>query len=261
MKPLPAQDSSYPRHVTPSGSGIPSLPETLSSAATTLQKANRRTATCATQRAYPWLLVASTAIAGTFCTLYITKPVIVTSSSAAPPSTQTSFPASSPAIKVRPNLMPNADHLPGEKISARQASATREDVQPAGPSVGAFEQTNLRVQHILNAQAPNGHLAKIDLDVPVLYQSRNLHWTPTEVAEARKLMIRLQDYQEKSGALRSEGADLLAAWNQMVEKSIPTSVLRADSPTLPANQHDAADSPRPASLDTTESIQIQPAKK
>lgn len=262
MNPLPVQDPTQPKHSVPNDNGLPSIPENVSTATTSPLKANRRTAACATHRAYPWLLVISTAIAGAFCTLYITKPVILAAPSVPPFSTETPISSpSSPTIQAPPSLMPNADHLPGEKPSARPESVVNNAAQPSLPPAPVFEQTNLRVQHILNAQAPGGHLAKIDLDVPVLYQSRSLRWTPIEVAEARDLLIRLQDYQEKSGALRSEGADLLAAWNRIVEKSIPTNVLRADSPALPANQQDAADLPRPAGLETSELIQIQPAKK
>ena len=124
-----------------------------------------------------------------------------------------------------------------------------------------FEQTNLRVQHILTADTPDGHVANIDIDVPVLYQSRNLRWTPAEVAQARQLLIQLSDYQDKTRQLRAEGATLLASWNQLVEKSIPAGVVRADSPSLPSNQQDAADAPRPAGLDTNEAIRIQPTGK
>ena len=258
MKPLPAQD---PKHTPPTDSGLSSQPENLSTAAAAPSSAYRRSTTCATHRAYPWLLVASTAIAGAFCTLYITKPVLLASPNLPPFSSVNPAAPTSPVAQTEPSLMPNADHLPGEKIPAHQDPVAHHDVSPPGPPAAAFEQTNLRVQHILNAQAPGGHLAKIDLDVPALYQSRNLRWTVAEVAEARELMLRLQDYQEKSGALRAEGADLLAAWNHIIEKSIPSSVLRADSPALPANQQDAADAPRPAGLDTTELIKIQPAKK
>ena len=74
-------------------------------------------------------------------------------------------------------------------------------------------------------------------------------------------MVRMMDYQEKCQALRAEGVELLDAWNHLIDRSIPASDLRADSPSLPANQQDAADSPRPAGLITTESIQLQPAGK
>ncbi len=125
----------------------------------------------------------------------------------------------------------------------------------------AFEETNLRVQHVLTAETPGGQLARIDIDVPVLYQSRNLRWTAAEVPDARALLIRLADYQEKSRTLRGEGVALLDSWNRLVGRSIPAGDLRADSSTLPVNQLDAAGAPRPAGLNTIESIQIQPSIK
>ena len=155
---------------------------------------------------------------------------------------------------ANPGIMPDKDRLPGEMPTD---SASR----PDSPTVTPFEHTNLRIQHILTAEAPGGHTSRIDLDVPVLYQSRNLRWTPAEVAKARELLIRLADYQEKSRTLRLEGMELLESWNHLIENSVPAADLRADSPTLPTNQQDAADTPRPAGLNTTELIQIQPAGK
>ena len=156
--------------------------------------------------------------------------------------------------------MPSHDRLPGEK-DTRGTSLDAGAPARASFAPVAFEQTNLRIQHILTAEAPGGHLARINLDVPVLYQSRNLRWTAAEVTEARALLARLADYQEKSRTLRVEGAELLDSWNHLIGRSIPAGDLRADSPTLPANQQDAADAPRPAGLDTRELIQIQPAGK
>ena len=267
MKPLPAQDSMQPRQPAPSE--IPLLPEPSNPAAASPTEDDHRISACMVQRAYPWLLFTSTAIAGIFCLLYITKPVILGSqaqppfslgNTISPKSSSTASPLAS-AVETRPSLMPSADHLPGEKSAARPDPVSTHEAAPPSQPVTAFEQTNLRVQHILNAQAPGGLLAKIDLDVPVLYQSRHLRWTAAEVAEARELVLRLKDYQEKSRALRSEGTDLLAAWNRVIEKAIPTGALRADSPALPANQQDTADSPRPAGLNTTELIKIQPTRK
>ena len=69
------------------------------------------------------------------------------------------------------------------------------------------------------------------------------------------------DYQDKCRSLRAEGVGLLDSWNHLIERSIPATQVRADSPTLPANQQDAADAPRPAGLMSTDSIQIQPSGK
>ncbi len=254
MKPLPAQT---PTVIRSADSVMPSLPTVLASTPATYSASNRRSSTCATHRAYPWLLVASTGIAATFCLMYITKPVIM-ASQGTPPSLVKEQTVAKPITGSAPaTLLPDQNRLPGETAPASNVR----NALSRSHSETAFEQTNLRVQHILTAEAPGGHLAKIDIDVPVLYQSRNLRWTTAEVAEARDLLARLADYQEKSRSLRSEGVELLDSWNRLVERSIPSGQLRADSPTLPTNQQDAADLPRPAVLDTTESIQIKAAGK
>lgn len=228
--------------------------------------ANRRTSPCPAPCVYPWLLFASTTIAAGFCLLYITKPVIVTSPSPSPiysstPATiaATPIPTITPTtIAATPipatSLLPGQNRLPGEPAAIEASPESHH-------STSAFEQTNLRIQHLLTAEAPGGHLAKIDLEVPVLYRSRSLRWTPTEVAVARELLARLTNYQEKSQLLRAEGAELLDSWNHLIENSIPTNQLRADSPSLPSNQQDAVPSPRPAGLNTAELIKIQPAVK
>ena len=169
MKPLPVQNPVQ----------NPSLIQAIDNAALADLKSNRRAATCPTQRIYPWLLFASTAVAALFCLMYITKPVILASQSPIPtytPPPATTAPKTT-AAPVNVALMPANDQLPGEK--------TTKDPAPDRTSspAAAFEQTNLRIQHILTAEAPGGHLAKIDIDVPVLYRSRNLRWTAAEVAD------------------------------------------------------------------------------
>jgi hypothetical protein len=252
MKPLPAQ---HIIELNSSDSGLPSLP-----AVASYSKANRRVPTHSAVRVYPWLLVLSTGVAALFCFMYITKPAVIMASQNTP--TSPSIPNAS-MVSARMgdvSLMPNKDRLPGEKTApAPHSSAESQKAPPQ--AIARFEQTNLRIQHILTAEAPGGHHAKIDIDVPVLYQSRNLRWTSTEVASARDLLNRLANYQEQTRILRAEGVDLLNSWNRLIEQSIPATDLRADSPTLPTNQQDAAELPRPALLDTSEAIKIQPAGK
>lgn len=261
MKPLPAEKTGVIRVAS---EVIPSLPAALPSSPGSYSKANRRVGSCTLQSCYPWLLATSTAIAALFCLLYITKPVIV------PPATSLgNTPATPPAPPEHPkrqapqnNLLPGTHSLPGEASSSAAVKPTPADPRralPSPPTSSAFEETNLRIQHVLTAEAPGGHLDRIDIDVPVLYQSRNLRWNAAETAEARKLLTRLMDHQEKTHQLRSDGVELLDAWNALVSKSIPASDLRADSPSLPDNQEDAADAPRPAGFTTTDSIEIQPA--
>ncbi len=232
---------------------------------------------CGVGRAYPWLLILSTAIAALFCVMYITKPVIVTlgqpAVTAAPPASPPATPK--PAAKPAPapvvgapaaaGLLPNGDRLPGDQgfpsTAATTASRAGHHTLPGQPSGSPYEETNLRIQHILNAEGPGGFLARLDLDVPVLYQSRNLRWTPEDVAHARDLVGRLISYQEKTQLVRAEGTDLLAEWNHLLERSLPVGELRADSPSLPSNQDDHGDTPRPAAAPNAETIKIQPAGK
>ena len=243
-------------------------------------------------RAYPLLLLASTATAALFCFMYITKPVIppaptlspnplaapttTTTPLAAPEKPGTTQPPAGPANTTSaqppaaaataappaPSMLPDTERLPGDtgaNLAAKPPAPA--DPRQTLPAPAPFEETNLHIQHVLTAAAPGGDLSRIVLNVPVLYQSRNLGWTQREVAESRALLQRLTTYQENSRALREEATQLLTAWNHLVERSIPTSVLRADSPSLPANQDYAGRSQAPAGLDTAEAIQIQPAAK
>ena len=257
MKPLPVQrgiDAAQPLATSPSIPGVRN---------SSFSASNRRSVSNPAQRAYPWLLSFSTLTAAVFCLLYITKPVIIASPDGASIKTPTPGIATD---KKQPDgsqggLMPVKDRLPGDDSSVTEAGVkTRSEptgTLPPPPVRSNLEETNLRIQHVLTAEAPGGHMDRIDIDVPVLYQSRNLRWTPAESAEARVLMTRLMDYQDKSLQLRAEGVELLEAWNRLIGRSVPAGELRADSPTLPANQHDNADAPRPAGLITTESIQLK----
>jgi hypothetical protein len=262
-----------------------------------------RTATGVTVM-YPLLLIFSTALAGAFCYLYLTKPVFTPPAPATPrvvmapaqapggntppaappsgapaaavpnpiamvgpPAPAAPEPAAAPEVKPPAPpaaeiaaLLPQRDHLPGDPVPAPPPAnpepADPRQVIPAAAS--PFEETNLQVQHILTAEAANGALNRIVIDAPVLYQTGQLAWTEQEVAEARRLLGCLADHQEKTRALREEGETLLAAWHRLIQRSLPLTALRADSPAIPANQHGADDSTPPPNLDTTESIQLQP---
>jgi len=218
---------------------------------------------CPLQKVYPWLLFASTAVAAVFCLMYISKPVIVASADGSlqvqeGPPVRSALAAAgiTPTTTKAPALLPSGDRLPGD-AAAQPAGARPGRTLPPASADSPFEETNLRVQHVLTAETPDGHQSRIVLDVPVLYQSRNLRWTPAETAEARALLNQLAGHQEKTLALRAEGQVLLDAWNSLIERSIPAAELRADSPSLPANQQDAAANPRPASLDSTENIRVE----
>jgi hypothetical protein len=219
---------------------------------------NRRAAPCPVQRAYPWLLIASTALAAVFCGLYLNKPVIVAGSGPGPGVTATAPTPPAPAMiaatpKPADSLMPRGGHLPGDIVKPQAADPRRLTSAGSGPET-AFEETNLRIQHVLQAQGPAGEdLGKIMLDVPVLYRSRALRWTPEEVARARALMTRIGHYQEAAQIVRNEGQKLLGEWNALVGESIPTPVLRADSPSLTGSLQ----APTGEQLDSTQAIEIK----
>lgn len=225
-----------------------------------LPATNRRASSAGpAQRSYPWLLLASTGLAAVFCGLYLTKPVIA--AGVAPSALGTVLdpapplpPGPAAVKKEATSLLPSSSALPGDPGAKPQATDPRRlQSAEAGPAA-SYEETNLRVQHVLKAQGPAGEdLGKIMLEVPVLYGSRSLRWTPAEIARARELLVRIGDYQEKSRSLQAEGGALLSEWNALVGASVPTAVLRADSPTL---TRDAMLSPAEG-LDSTEAIEIQ----
>ena len=271
MKPLPAGN----RDTTPPGdklalqlpSAFPASRSAPAQAATSWRQhfAGRP----APQPVYPVLLTASTLLASLFCYLYLTKPVIVSAAPAIAPHSAdptAASPPASPQPAAKPAaLLPGGDHLPGDSRSAStnpDLPSTRPGRSlPGSRSIPAFEETNLRIQHILNAESPAGDLSRIVLDVPVLYQTGNLAWTGSQVAESRVLLQDLTTYQEKARELRDEGGRLLAAWNRLLAQSIPTPILRADSPALPANQNPEYQPGTPPGIDTTRSIQLQAAGK
>lgn len=259
MKPLPAEGSLVERKPL----GANALPSILPQANAPYSTANRKSQVAQIHRVYPWLLMASTIVAAFFCYLYMTKPVFlpapeptVLNPGAIPPQPG---PASSGSGGA---LVPSSDRLPGDPLLANRP-------MPADPRTTAFrksgndglyEETNLRVQHVLTAEAPGGDVNRISLNVPVLYKSRNLRWNQQDVAKARDLLTRLSDYQERSRALRAEGISLLDAWNRLIDRSIPSAGLRADSPSLTTNQGESGQTP-PAVLDTSDSIRIQSSGK
>lgn len=271
MKPLPAGNPD----TTPAG-GKPALqlptafpaPRSAPAAATSSWR-KRLSGRSAPLPVYPVLLTASTLLASLFCYLYLTKPVIVSAAPAiAPPATEAAA-ASPPAVSQPATtpaaLLPGDDHLPGDSRSASTAPdlpGIRPDKPlPGARSIPAFEETNLRIQHILTAESPAGDLSRIVLDVPVLYQTGNLAWTDVQVAESRVLLEDLTNFQEQARELRDEGARLLVAWNRLLAQSIPAPILRADSPALPANQNPEYQPGSPPGIDTTRSIQLQTAGK
>lgn len=139
-------------------------------------------------------------------------------------------------------LIPSDDGLPGMSPSqGRNAHGNVQSSPQADPRLLAagdgsgWENTNARVQHILSADTGDGELSKIVLNVPVLYETRTMRWTLTDVEKARDILTRLMVYENNLSKLKQEGKVLLADWNRLLEKTVPASSLRADSPSLPYN--------------------------
>ena len=253
MKPLPIDD----RH-NPAPKPIPSLP--INTTPGSFSSANRRAVSCRIQRAYPWMLFTSTAIAATFCLAYITKPVILPNPSPTDSPTPKEVAANVPApAAVSEKLLPDPTSLPGDSKHPKPASALE---NPPTVSLNTeFEETNIRVQHILDAESPTGDISRIIVDVPVVYRSRNLRWSQEETTEARALLARLSEHQEKTRALRDEGKALLNDWNTLMGISIPSNALRADSPSLPSNQHDPLAPIGSSAEETIDTIKLSEPEK
>ena len=250
MKPIPAQNAPTPENP---GDGIPGP---LTPGPGNFSAANRRANHTGANRTYPLLLVASTLSTIFFCLLYINKPI--TNGKNDPPKPEaTAIPPQAPDHSLIPDrTLPPRNTLPSRSDS--QLPSPRPKSTPASaPMHSIFEETNLRVQHILTAEDPGGHVNRIDIDVPVLYQSRNLRWTAAEVSAARSLMLRLMEYQDKTRQLKSEGQELLSAWSKLMNQSIPSAQLRADSPSLPGNQEEATKTSGSAGTTGTSAIQLK----
>ena len=257
MKPIPEPPNSKDASIETSPSNVSGL---LKSSQPRSPQANRRSNSGGVNQVYPWLLAISTAIAILFGLMYINKPVVIASS-----NTNAIEARKDASVSKREtdggHLMPTSDALPGD------VSATSSDTYPqdttnlnTAPVYSQFEETNMRMQHILTATAEDGSITRIDLEVPVLYRSRNLRWTNAELSRAQDLLIQLMEYQDKSRQLRGDGEKLLNNWNALIGSTIPVSRLRADSPSLPDNQMDARADSTPKGRVTCDAVEIQPKK-
>jgi hypothetical protein len=210
---------------------------------------------------YRVLLVLSILLAGVFCWLYLTKPVVRIVS--AKPSGQSEDSRAHKGSENEPALLPGSDSLPGDTPGTNAPPPTHPDSlataeAPSGP-VNRDEETNLKIQHVLSATSPDGEIGRVVTEVPVLYQSRTLRWKPSQVAQARALLGQMRAHREKVRSLRAEGMMLANQWQNLLARSIPSAALRADSPTLPINQSTESGRHGPAGLETSESIEVKTA--
>jgi len=208
-------------------------------------------------KACPVLLVISLCLSAVLCWMYVTKPVIVAASSdekgssvqeVTPPqkiAKRSETKQAKQTKQAQSELLPSDNALPGVKTSSgassKKLSATaQKPIDPltlTTPGNGTgWETTNARVQHILRADSGNGELSNIVLNVPVLYQTRTMRWTPADIANGRQILTRLMVYESNLAKVKQEGKVLLADWHRLLEKTVPSSALRADSPSIPYNR-------------------------
>lgn len=229
--------------------------------------------------AYPWLLGASVCLSAVLCWMYVTKPVLAPAAVQDIPQPVSDVVNVKPikikpvkTLTTKPALIPSEDTLPGEEPSTTIANkpeeasvggsnAANEPVKVSPDRVAGgvrWENTNLKVQHILRADAGTGELEKIILNVPVRYETRTMRWTTEDIAKARTILSRLMVYERDLNNLRQQGKGILKDWNSLLERTVPSTVLRADSPSLPYNHGYGA---QPQDLpDSSAVIKIDEAK-
>jgi hypothetical protein len=141
----------------------------------------------------------------------------------------------------RPNS-PKQTALTGESVA--KPEATKQD-RPHNPQSGEsgtvvnasgasiWEPTGITVSRLfLASDAANGEGQKVPMSVPVFYESRLLALDKDKQRAIARLLDKLTSYRTRLAAIRKEGADLLAEWNQIISSSTPQDLLLSNSPTL-----------------------------
>ncbi len=207
---------------------------------------------------YPFMLVTSVTVAALFCYLYLTadhdvqpeqthptpKPAIIVEEPTKEPANTTSpegaenSDSSPPDTELSSNsfTLPSSQALPGEiTINSVAPSTMPLAKSEATGSSKDFEQTNFKVQHIIDAKLGDEPQERITIEVPVIYQTRAMRWGPDEVAEARRVLRAMEIYRERVKQLKLDGQNIQFAWEKLLTNSQPIPALRADSPSLPEN--------------------------
>jgi hypothetical protein len=106
-------------------------------------------------------------------------------------------------------------------------------VMVSASDTSIWEPTGITVSRIfLASDGANGEVQKVPMSVPVFYESRLLALDKDKQRAIARLLDRLTSYRTRLAAIRKEGADLLAEWNQLISSSTPQDLLLSDSPTL-----------------------------
>jgi hypothetical protein len=151
-----------------------------------------------------------------------------------------------------PKLLPDGNSLPDSSHPNSQKQTLSKEPKPeamkqdkgvdAQPDpekavhesdTSLWEPTGITVSRVfLATDGAKGEVRKIPMNVPVLYESRLMALDKDKQRAVARLLDKLVTYRTRLSAIRKEGADLLAEWNQIVSSSTPQDLLLSDSPTL-----------------------------
>lgn len=153
-----------------------------------------------------------------------------------------SLPDSSPAKapkKTLPIPTPTPSKESDSKPEAMKQDADR-NTQSESPQKAVdqsdgsvWEPTGITVSRLfLATDGANGEVRKVPMNVPVLYESRLMALDKDKQRAIARLLDKLVSYRTRLAAMRKEGADLMAEWNQIISSSTPQDLLLSDSPSL-----------------------------
>jgi hypothetical protein len=165
-----------------------------------------------------------------------------------------------PPNSTQPKLLPDSNSLPDSspakapkkilptptpsKESDSKPDAIKQDVDRNAQSDSppkavdesdgsVWEPTGITVSRLfLATDGTNGEVRKVPMNVPVLYESRLMALDKDKQRAIARLLDKLVSYRTRLTAMRKEGADLLAEWNQIISSSTPQDLLLSDSPSL-----------------------------
>jgi hypothetical protein len=101
------------------------------------------------------------------------------------------------------------------------------------PDGSVWEPTAITVSRVFLATGgTSGEARKVPMNVPVLYESRLMALDKDKQRAIARLLDKLVSYRTRLAAMRKEGTDLLAEWNQILSSSTPQDLLLSDSPSL-----------------------------
>ncbi|MFC4995466.1 hypothetical protein [Rubritalea tangerina] len=213
---------------------------------------------------YKFLLTFSTLSAVFFCWLYVTKPTHIVSSNV---TENTPAPSTSENVEEDTSSKPSnfvnlqQSSLPGDGPSELPPTETNASQKGAPIPLATtdsteglvgFEETNHKVQHVLTAKS-NSSSERIILQVPVIYKTRGLRFSPEQTKEAQRVLRALKIYQSQIQKLHQDGQNIQLAWNNLLMSAQPIDALRADSPSLPSN---APSHPNILSENSSQTIKI-----